>query len=246
MKQVTVQLGADRAIQLSYREGSSDRAVIKQIWETRDYDLRRLRRWPDIRARYQRIIADGHAPLIVDAGANIGASSVYFAETYPQSVVLAIEPEKQNFALLQANAAQHASIRCLDAALSSADGQAQVVDAGWGSWGFRTAAARTDGDVSPFPAMNMSRAVSMNTLIETAPANCIPFIVKIDIEGGETDVFSANLDWIEKFHVLIIELHDWMLPGSASSQSFLRAIAPTGRDFVHIGENIFSISNAPA
>ena len=70
-----------------------------------------------------------------------------------------------------------------------------------------------------------------------------PFIIKIDIEGFEEDLFSKNLEWVDLFPLLIIELHDWMLPKSSNSKNFLQAISKLNRDFVYIGENIFSISN---
>ena len=70
-----------------------------------------------------------------------------------------------------------------------------------------------------------------------------PFIVKIDIEGFEGELFSRNLEWLDRFYVLIIELHDWMLPRQRSSQSFLRAVGALDRDFLQVGENVFSIAN---
>jgi hypothetical protein len=73
-----------------------------------------------------------------------------------------------------------------------------------------------------------------------------PFLVKIDIEGAEQDLFSCNVEWIEKFPILIIELHDWLLPSQGTSRNFLKAIAPLDRDFVFFGENIFSIANRPS
>ena len=36
---------------------------------------------------------NGKRPLIVDAGANIGASAAFFAMTYPTAKIVAIEPE---------------------------------------------------------------------------------------------------------------------------------------------------------
>ena len=71
----------------------------------------------------------------------------------------------------------------------------------------------------------------------------VPFIVKIDIEGFESDLFSSNTEWIRRFPLILIELHDWLLPGQACSQNFLKAISAENRDFVHQGETIFSISN---
>ena len=38
-----------------------------------------------------------------------------------------------------------------------------------------------------------------------------PFLIKLDIEGYENEIFKNNYDWIDKFKVLIIETHDWML-----------------------------------
>jgi len=38
-------------------------------------------------------------------------------------------------------------------------------------------------------------------------------------------------------------LHDWLLPGQGTSRSFLKCMAALDRDFVHIGENVFSIRN---
>jgi hypothetical protein len=70
-----------------------------------------------------------------------------------------------------------------------------------------------------------------------------PFILKIDIEGFEKDLFSRNLAWIDKFPILIIELHDSTHEGTSNSNNFLSAISKRNRDFLYFGENIFSISN---
>ena len=72
---------------------------------------------------------------------------------------------------------------------------------------------------------------------------CEPFIVKIDIEGGEQDVFSGNTEWVARTPVLIIELHDWLIPKGGTSGPFLKCISALDRDFVYIGEAIFSIAN---
>jgi hypothetical protein len=69
--------------------------------------------------------------------------------------------------------------------------------------------------------------------------------VKIDIEGFEEELFSKNTEWVDKFPLLVIELHDWMLPRDRTSAHFLTLIATLDRDFVYIGENVFSISNRP-
>src|SRR5688572_25526614 len=41
------------------------------------------------------------ASAVIDAGANIGASTVYLAHLFPESKIIAIEPERENFRLLE-------------------------------------------------------------------------------------------------------------------------------------------------
>ena len=65
----------------------------------------------------------------------------------------------------------------------------------------------------------------------------------MDIEGFEQDVFSGGTEWLDRFYVAVIELHDWMLPRKASSRPFLSAVAAHDRDFLFRGENVFSIPN---
>jgi hypothetical protein len=67
--------------------------------------------------------------------------------------------------------------------------------------------------------------------------------VKIDIEGAEAELFSANTEWVDQTPLIIIELHDWLLSRQGISRNFLRCVSSLDRDFVHIGENIFSVKN---
>jgi len=219
-----------RRVTLEVRD-ATDLSVMAQIYRSEDYDLARLPRWRDIEARYAEITRAGGDALIVDCGANIGASALYFAERFPRSRVIAVEPQAGNFGLLSRNCAAAAQIEPLHAGIASHDGRGALLDPGQGNWGFRVA-ERADGEVP---------LVSINTLLARTPA--APFIVKIDIEGFESELFSRNLEWLDRFYVLIIELHDWMLPRGRSSHSFLKAIAALDRDFVHAGENVFSIAN---
>jgi hypothetical protein len=59
-----------------FRRQSSDEAVIKRVLMGQQYDLRRLRRASELFAFVQRREAEGLRPLVIDAGANIGASSM--------------------------------------------------------------------------------------------------------------------------------------------------------------------------
>jgi hypothetical protein len=57
--------------------------VFRNIFYNEDYNMARLQQWPAIRAAYEQILANGRLPLIIDCGANIGLSAVYFALEFP-------------------------------------------------------------------------------------------------------------------------------------------------------------------
>jgi FkbM family methyltransferase len=150
-------------------------------------------------------------------------------------VVIAIEPEPGNFALLVKNA-QGLNIRCLQAALASADGQAEIRDPGEGNWGFRAEPTQSPGGGIP--------CVTIESLYQEACSDTVfPFIVKVDIEGGEEEVFACNTEWVARTPVLVAELHDWLLPKGRTSLPFLRCVSALDRDFVYLGEDVFSIAN---
>jgi FkbM family methyltransferase len=223
-----------------YRPKTSDEGVINQIFKQSDYNLGRLRRGNELTELCNRI-AVTRSPLIIDAGANIGASAVYFAYSFPKAQVVAIEPEQSNFDLLKANT-EGTSVQCIHAALHATAGQVNVVDTGQGYWGFRTVGS-TDASIAGVQDSQSANCTTINDIYESQAHRCAPFMVKIDIEGGESDLFSANTEWVAKTPLIIIELHDWLLPGTANSRTFLQCIAGHNRDFVHIGENVFSIDN---
>jgi hypothetical protein len=113
-----------------------------------------------------------------------------------------------------------------------------VVDPGRGEWAYRTVSiAETDRTTEAVPR------VTINEIFRVHAANTFPFLIKVDIEGAEGELFSANTDWVARTPLLIIELHDWLLPKQRTSQPFLRCIAQLDRDFVYLGETIFSIAN---
>jgi FkbM family methyltransferase len=217
-----------------YRKGSSDEGVIAQVLKNSDYNFGRLQRGAELSALYRQLTTSGKTPLIVDAGANIGASAVYFHHSFPEAQLIAIEPERGNFDLLRVNT-ERLPVECVQAALASSAGTFGVVDPGKGHWGYRTVAGVDK-------AVHAVQSVMLND-IYASHADTVPFIAKIDIEGGESDLFAANTEWVDHTPIIIIELHDWMMPRAANSRAFLQCIAGRNRDFVYIGENIFSIDN---
>jgi FkbM family methyltransferase len=207
--------------------------TIGQIYLDEDYGLDKLRRRDDLMAYYGLIEQSGKTPLIIDCGGNTGLATRYFSENYPKAKIVCIEPDPSNLMQARKNNSSP-NIVFMESAIGSEKSRGTIVDPGLGNNGYRISCAQ-DG---------ATEIVSINGLLEQFSAKeYTPFIVKIDIEGFESELFSKNLEWIEKFPLLVIELHDWMLPRSSNANNFIKAIAPLNRDFVYHGENVFSISN---
>ena len=149
--------------------------------------------------------------------------------------MVAVEPESSNFEMLQANARQRDQIVALHRAASSRHERVEIANPETDPVGFRTRACECSG----------IDTVTMPELLERFSwrDGYLPFILKVDIEGYESTLFEGRCDWIDEFALMITELHDWALPTQGTSRNFLRAVADRDRDFVYIGENVFSIAH---
>ena len=221
----------------AFRAGTSDEAVIQQIFQRGDYQLGGWSRTADLLEYGTRRMVGGLSPLIVDAGANIGAASVFFALFHPGSQIVAIEPEAENFALLTRNG-KGLAIDCLHAAIASTAGHVDLIDPGLGPWAYRT----SQPVAGPGSGQRIE-TVTIDKIYAARAATHFPFIAKIDIEGAEAELFSRNLDWVAATPLIIIELHDWLMPKQGTARSFLKCVAAQDRDFVYFGENVLSLRN---
>jgi FkbM family methyltransferase len=214
-----------------HRHTRADLGVIEQVFQRKEYWLGHLQRDAEIRAFYKSC----SEPLIIDCGANIGATSAWFALEFPRCRVLAIEPEDGNFVLLERNMSSLSSVLPIKAGVASRQGALVISDPGLGEWAYRTSVAQ------PTTAGSTVPAVTVSGLLREHRGS--PFILKIDVEGAEQDLFSVEEPAFDLFPVIVIEFHDWMFPKEAVSRNFLRWHSARNRDFVVIGENVFSIAN---
>ena len=86
----------------------------------------------------------------------------------------------------------------VEAAVASEDGKLWLSDPGIGEWGFRAGSAEGNIQVA---------SITMDNILRRFPA-AVPLICKIDIEGGEAHLFSNNDAWVDRFPLIVIELHD--------------------------------------
>jgi len=221
-----------------FRKGTSDEDVIQQTFTQKQHDLSWVvpPRHAELMTYVKNRAADGARPLIVDAGANIGASAVFFAFALLDAKIVAIEPDAANVDIMKKNV-DGLDVEVLQGALASAAGRSRVIDPGQGHWGLRT--TDTAGD----PAGPSVPNITIPEIYARHQPGFFPAIVKIDIEGAEKDLFRDSMQWVRQTPVIIVELHDWLFPKQRTSSSFLEIIAGLDRDFITLGENIFSIAN---
>lgn len=136
-------------------------------------------------------------PVIVDGGANIGMSSLYFKHVYPQARIVAFEPDPAIFELLQENVAAN-----------GCDG-VQLVNAGLGpeagcfefdpdsSAGGQITASRSDGGV---------RVERLSDYLDEQ----VDFL-KLNIEGLELPVLAeaADAGKLGQVQEMVVEYHGW-------------------------------------
>ena len=175
-----------------------------------------------------------HPPrTIIDAGANVGLSSVYFASQFPDARIIAVEPESRNFELLEENTAPYPKIEPVRAALWFEDAEIYVLDPGLGESGFTT-----DGESEEQTAAHRRepvRALTIETLMEETGINHVD-LLKVDIEGAELQLFQHADHWINKVDAIAIELHDRIKPGC--EQAFRAATRDFGISWSR-GENTY-------
>lgn len=154
--------------------------------------------------------------LIVDIGANIGTAAVYFANRYPKSQVLSIEPHPRNFELLKKNISPYGKQLEARQAAFALDNEpialtnTEVAKEGrHASYMFSNSLGNASKDAIKVPSIR--------------PADILKIsksrigILKVDIEGGEKDIFaSKQIDaLLEATNILMIETHDRYFSGSA-------------------------------
>lgn len=210
---------------LTLRPTDSDVFVAGQIFGEREYDVgqEKQKALNDLASDCMR---DGKVPIVVDAGANVGYSSLFFAESFPDAIVLAIEPDEQAFALIQKNCAGVDRIVPIHAALWSHDRGVSLGNSDAASW------ART---VSDSAGLTPSR--TLETLLGSI-SNAQPLILKLDIEGAEREVCEASAEVVRAFPCILIEPHDFMLPGAGCLSPLFSAIAGKTMDTHLNGENL--------
>jgi FkbM family methyltransferase len=200
------------------RDNFSDKAIFHQVFSQRQYHIDAL---PGIKAE-----------RIIDAGANIGLASIFFSNLFPSAQIVAIEPQADNFNLLQKNLKPYEKVECIHAALWNKNEKINIKNPD-------SLAASYMVEADQFSSIE---GITIPSLLERKGWDKVD-ILKMDIEGAEKEIFSAPADWLSKVRLLIIELHDNYNPGA--TKTFFKALEPYEYQAHFFDENIFIFFDQP-
>ena len=224
---------------MTLRDRVSDRSIFWQVVVRRQYSLHAFTQEKQVKKAYEQLVAGGSTPVIIDAGGNIGLSARYFADEYPAAKILVIEPEQGNFDLLQQNVAAYGErIVPVNGGIWVRNSRLKIVNPKGGDASFRVE------EVSD-PAGQGINAFSVEGLLDKFSLQERDiFIVKLDIEGSQSQLFDENTEWLERTSLLYLELDDWLLPWSASSMSFFKKSSQIKSDYLLSGEHVVWLNHA--
>jgi FkbM family methyltransferase len=186
----------DATIKLRKRP-TSDLNVFAQIYQHKEYK--------PVVETFQYYFSNDKNLNIIDAGSNIGLTSVYLSHYFPNSNFITIEPDTSNFESvsfnLESNKIQNA-IK-IKGGIWSKNTNLKIVNdfRDKKEWSIRVEETNEEADLKAF---------SINYLMNKYKFEHID-ILKIDIEGSEKEVFTginADVSFLSKTKCIALEIHD--------------------------------------
>ena len=176
---------------------SSDLNVFTQIYQYQEYE--------PLVATYRKHFPNDKKLNIIDAGSNIGLTSVYLSKHFPNSNFITIEPDTSNFETIDYNLNINGIVNVvkIKGGLWSKNTNLKIVNdfRDKKDWSIRVEKTSEEGDLKAF---------SINYLISQNKFETIN-ILKIDIEGSEKEVFTGfdtDVSFLTKTKCIAIEIHD--------------------------------------
>jgi FkbM family methyltransferase len=118
--------------------------------------------------------------IILDAGANIGLSAAWFATRFEDAKVIALEPDQENFRVLQKNVKKYKKVKCINKALWYKKTKLQISRGKKSSWAFQA-------HEQPKTRTNICDSITLHEVIKQTKKIDL---FKCDIEGSEQKIFE--------------------------------------------------------
>ncbi len=165
------------------------------------------------------------SPVIFDVGALIGETALFFKDQYPGAKITAFEPSPRSFKLLKKNVSQNniKNIRLINAAVAGKSGKMDFyIDRDPNNpWG--------RGDT-----LKKTNLLSSQTAIRVPAVRLSKYIkseidlLKLDIEGAETEVIQEIEPKLKYIRNLILEFHYSIYTPENSFQTIMTILKKHG------------------
>ena len=190
------------AFPIYLRPGTSDWTALRHVLDQRDCDVA-LAREPQ---------------LIVDGGANVGFAAVLFANKYPKTRILAVEPHRDNAVMMRLNCRHYPNVELITSAIWSSNRRLEIANPNCHIHGaFQVREAFSGKGPNTFDG------ITITDLLHRANEREID-LLKLDIEGAEAEIFSRDhRDWIDRIRTLVIECH-----GELAQRIVRKAVGESG------------------
>lgn len=165
---------------LLFRGASSDVWNMGQVFLDRQYDVE---------------MPEPHK--ILDLGAYVGYTAVYFANRFASASIISVEPPGSNFDILLANTVAYPNIRCFPAAVWHERAELTFADCSYGDWGlyFRQANAG--------PSADRVVGYTISDILEKHGWDRVD-LIKCSSHAGRVDtLLRPRPDWLEKTATVI-------------------------------------------
>lgn len=158
--------------------------------------------WDDLFVRQAlRFDFKGSSPRIIDCGANIGLSSLYFKRLYPGARIKAYEADPDIHAILSENLRRNGAsdVDCVNAAVWIQNGRINFLCEGADSGTLTELAGDLNGTDRSVPSVRLRDILAEENVD----------LLKIDIEGAEREVLMDCASVLGNVRAMLLDLHDF-------------------------------------
>jgi FkbM family methyltransferase len=137
----------------------------------------------------------GRVRSMLDLGANIGLASIDFSERLGIEQIFCVEASADNFRLLEENLSRNLpQARAIQAAAVGRPGAYHVEE------------GAEPGQIRVLPGEGSVEALSVPEILDRAGMDYVD-LLKIDIEGGEIEIFERAEEWGDRVGAVLGEVH---------------------------------------
>lgn len=210
---------------ISYRRETGDRYCFNEVWLEKAYEPPNFD-W-------------SRCKTIIDVGANIGCSSLYFSHRAPQARIISCEPAPENFAMLQ----KHIEMNGLSGKILPLK---IGIDEKEGTSTFYITKTTGGHSLYNYEENALPLEIKTKTLAQLFTEQNVEHCeyLKLDCEGAEYAIlYTAPKELLQKIDVIMMEYHTFATTPNAIPEQLKAYLEQNGFDVHDAGPFMFFAKN---